>query len=251
MSRVLDVNDCPLHNVVHDIALFPKYYDPIYHPHCHPELFNTHTAVKEWLESALNSHVSVCHACSTKRLNSSIKFSVQWRDSYFVVCSYLNGRIKQCTVTVKDLESRNFTHCRLFSRVYGKCFPQKLSTAPPLESTGTFDVIANEEPTWLFCSDTLYHLHLSPLSASVLAMAVKLCSQPGSQAIPRQKAMYISKIIDYFSECSRYISACRAKPSATPRDNVCSFVERMEHLYGQDSNAFPTVRGDDRGLDMR
>src|ERR1700678_2674700 len=86
-------------------------------------------------------------------------------------------------------------------------------------------------------------LHLSPLSASVLAMAVKLCSQPGSQAIPRQKAMYISKIIDYFSECSRYISACRAKPSATPRDNVCSFVERMEHLYGQDSNAFPTVRG--------
>ena len=32
MSRVLDVDDCPLHNSVHDITMFSKYYDPIYHP---------------------------------------------------------------------------------------------------------------------------------------------------------------------------------------------------------------------------
>jgi hypothetical protein len=111
---VSHVNDCPLHNVVHDIALFPKYYDPIYH------------------------------------------------------------------------------------RLYGKCFPQKLSTSLALEPTRIFDIIANEEPTWLFHSDTLHRLHLSPLSASVPAMA------------------------------------CRAKFLATPRDDVCSFVEHMEHLYGQD-----------------
>ena len=98
MSRVLDANDCPLHNVVHDhdIALFPKYYDPIYH------------------------------------------------------------------------------------RLYGKCFSQKLSTALALEPTRIFDIIANEEPTWLFHSDMLYRLHLSLLSASVPAMTVKSCSQPGS-----------------------------------------------------------------------
>jgi len=153
-----------------------------------------------------------------------------------VVCSYLNGKIKQCTVTLKDLESCKFTHCCLFSRLYGKCFPQKLpSTALPLESVRIFDIIANEEPTWLFHSDTLYRLHLSPLSASVLAMAVKSCSQPGSQAIPRQKAIYISTIIDhFFSERSRYLLACRAKSLATPRDDLCTFLERIEHLYGQD-----------------
>lgn len=163
------------------------------------------------------------------------KFLVQWQDPYFVVCSNLNGRIKQCTVTLKDLESCKFTHCRLFSRLYRKCFPQKLSAALALESIRLFDIIANEELTWLFHSDTLYRLHLSPLSASVLPMAVKSCSQPGSQAIPRQKAIYISTIIDHlFSERSRYLLACRAKSSATPRDDLCSFIERMEHLYEPD-----------------
>jgi len=121
----------------------------------------------------LNSHVSVSHGSSSKGLNSGIKFSVQWQDSYFVVCSYLNSRIKQCTVTLNNLKSCIFTHCRLFPRLYGDC-SQKLSTALPLESTGIFDIIANEEPTWLLCSNTLYHLHLSSLSASVLAMAVKI-----------------------------------------------------------------------------
>ena len=185
--------------VVHDIALFPKYYDPIYHPHCHPELFNTPMAVKEWLEDALNSHVSVCHGCSSKGLNSSIKFSVQWWDSYFVVCSYLNGRIKQCTVTLNNIESHIFTHCHLFSQLYGKCFPQKLSTAPPLESTGIFDIIANEELTWLFCSNTLYHLHLSPLLASVLAMTVKSCLQPGSQQYHVKRQCISWKLLTTFS----------------------------------------------------
>ena len=238
VSRVLDINDCPLHNIVHDVALFPKYYDPLYHPHCHPELFNTPVAVKNWIEGALNSHISLCPACRSKG-NSSIKFSVQWRDSYFVVCSYLNGRIKQCMVTLKVLESCKYTHCWLFSRLHGKCFPLKVLAALPLESTGTFNIIANEEPAWLFHSDMLYHSHLSPLAASILAMAVKSCSEgPDNQAMPRQKAMYVSKIIDHFSsERHRYILACRAKPSATSRVDVCSFVERMERLYGQDVSA--------------
>ena len=111
-----------------------------------------------------------------KRLNSGVKFLVQWQDSYFVVCPYLNGRIKQCTVTFKDLETSEFTHCRLFSWLYGKCFPKKLSTTLVLESIRIFNIVANEEPTWLFHSDTLSRLHLLPLSAPVLAIAVKSCS---------------------------------------------------------------------------
>ena len=142
-------------------------------------------------------------------------------------------------VTLKVLESCKYTHCWLFSRLHGKCFPLKVLAALPLESTGTFNIIANEEPAWLFHSDMLYHSHLSPLAASILAMAVKSCSEgPDNQTMPRQKAMYVSKIIDHFSsERHRYILACRAKPSATSRVDVCSFVERMERLYGQDVSA--------------
>jgi hypothetical protein len=110
VSRVLDIKDCPLHNMIHDIDLFPKYYDPIYHPCCHPELFETPMAVKEWIESALNSHDDDCHSCLSKHINSSSRYSVQWRESYFVVCTFLNGKLKQCTVSPKEIISHNNTH---------------------------------------------------------------------------------------------------------------------------------------------
>ena len=106
VSRVLDVKDCPLHNVVHDIVLYPK-YDPIYHPHCHPEIFQTPMTVKEWVGSTLNSYASVCCGRHSEDLHSRTKFLVQWRHSYFVVCSVLNGKIRQSTMSSKDLEPRN------------------------------------------------------------------------------------------------------------------------------------------------
>lgn len=65
MSYVLNVNDCPLrmHNVVHDIVLFPKYCDPVYYPQFYPEILESPMSVKEWIESALNSHASACQGC--------------------------------------------------------------------------------------------------------------------------------------------------------------------------------------------
>jgi hypothetical protein len=91
--NVLDIDDCPMHNVVHDISLFPKYYDPIYHPRCHLDIFESPMAVREWIESALNSHVTVCSVCLQKRMNLSVRYSVQWRESQagFLVCVILNG----------------------------------------------------------------------------------------------------------------------------------------------------------------
>ena len=68
MSCVLDVDDCPLHNTVHDITMFSKYYDPIYHPQCYPEIFESPMAVKQWIESALNSHVLDC-CCTSKKMH--------------------------------------------------------------------------------------------------------------------------------------------------------------------------------------
>ena len=55
MSYVLNVNDCPLrmHNVVHDFVLFQFY----------PEILESPMSVKEWIESALNSHASACQGC--------------------------------------------------------------------------------------------------------------------------------------------------------------------------------------------
>jgi len=188
-------------------------------------------SVKNWIESALNSHVSLCPQCLSKGLDSSPKFLVQWRDSHFVVCSFLNGKLKQCTLSLKDLEVCKYTHCWLLSRLYGKLFPLKL----PLHIGNIFNIIANEDPSWLYYSDVSYHFHLSQLPVSVLALAVKSCSRLVSEPILRKKALYISKIIDHFnSERNRYILTSRDNSSATPRDYLCSFVDRMEDLYGQD-----------------
>ena len=70
---------------------------------------------------------------------------------------------------------------------------------------------------------------------SVLAVAVKLCSQSSRQVISRVKEMYITCIIDHFIfERNRYFSHSHIKFSANPRDNICRFVGRMELFYGQD-----------------
>ena len=125
MSRVLDVNDCPLHNFVHDIVSYPKYYDPIYYPHCHPKIFQTPMTVKEWIKGTLNCHFSECCGCCYESLDS-IKYSVVWHNPYFLVCSFLNGIMMQCTVSLKDPESPNYTHCWLLSQL---CDMSKTFTA--------------------------------------------------------------------------------------------------------------------------
>ena len=98
-----------------------------------------------------------------------------------------------------------------------------------------FNIIVNEDPKWLYYPDATYRLHLSQLSMSVLAVAVKLCSQSSRQVISRVKEMYITCIIDHFIfERNRYFSDSHIKFSANPRDNICRFVGRMELFYGQD-----------------
>ena len=117
-----------------------------------------------------------------------------------------------------------------------------MPVAPSLENIGIFNIIANKDPTWsrLYYSFRTYHLHLSQASVSVLAAAVKSCTEhhAGSRKVPRKKEMYISKIIHHFiSERNRYILKSSPKfsysKSDTSRNRICSFVDRMELLYGQ------------------
>ena len=96
VPRVLDVVDCPPHNIVHDILHYPNYYDPLYYPECYPEVFATPSSVKVWLETSLCSHISLCCPCSSTHQLLGVKFSVQWRDPYYLVCAYANGKLKQC-----------------------------------------------------------------------------------------------------------------------------------------------------------
>ena len=37
VSQVLDLDNCPPHNIVHDILQYPNYYSALYYPECFPE----------------------------------------------------------------------------------------------------------------------------------------------------------------------------------------------------------------------
>ena len=62
VPRVLDLVDCPLHNIVHDIVHYPNYYDPLYYPKCYPELFVTPSSVVRKL-AVLLSLISPSGVC--------------------------------------------------------------------------------------------------------------------------------------------------------------------------------------------
>ena len=173
VPRVLDVIDCPPHNIVHDILHYPNCYGPLYYPECYPEVFAT-PSVKVWLETSLCSHISLCCPCSSMHKLLGVKFSVQWRDPHYLVCAYADGKLKQCTVSLEDLQSKTYANCQIVSRL---CRPS-LVVPPSDSSIDVYSVIAQEEPAWLFHSDDLYRLHLSQLPAPVLASAVVVMSDP-------------------------------------------------------------------------
>jgi hypothetical protein len=63
----------------------------------------------------------------------------------------MNGklRLKQCMVTLKELQSYHYTHCWFFARLHGKFIPLKsycddALTGPTLETKGIFKVVADE-----------------------------------------------------------------------------------------------------------
>ena len=116
VPQVLDIDDCPPLNVYHDIMHYPKYYAVHYYPECYPEVFTTPLSVKQWLEYSFSSHVSDCVACSNYQA-LQVKFCVQWKDPYYLVCSYVDGKLKQCTLSLETIQSKTFCPCKIVSKL--------------------------------------------------------------------------------------------------------------------------------------
>ena len=52
-TRVLDELLCPPANIAHDPNDYPDFYDPLYYPMLHPNIFMTIESVSSWLVTAL------------------------------------------------------------------------------------------------------------------------------------------------------------------------------------------------------
>ena len=62
--RMLCASQCPPDNVMHDISDYPMFYDPIYEPKIHDDLFESEERVCKWLLTGLKNHGSECIVCS-------------------------------------------------------------------------------------------------------------------------------------------------------------------------------------------
>jgi len=230
--RVLDIVDCPAYNHDHDIASYPKFYDPLYFPQFYPQVFATWYSVKDWLQSSLNSHVDFCHVCAASCSMRGVKFTVQWQEFSFVICSYFCGKIRQCLLSLEELQSCKYSHCRLLLRLcHPISFPHnKIDSVPfPSQSSSLLSTMDKELPAWLFYTDELYTLHLSHLSASDLAAAAKCCSQISDESKrTHAKSSYISKIVSHFVSQR----ACLVSLSTVKGVSYSAFVDFMEKSYG-------------------
>ena len=187
------------------------------------------SSVKGWLEASLCSHVSLCCTCSFKYQLLSVRFSVLWRDPYYFVCAYTDGKLKQCMVSLEDLQSKKYAHCQIVSRLCG------VSLITPLSDLGigpVYIVLAQEKPAWLSYSGELYRLHLSYLPASVLALTAKSCSTDPKN-MTHNKTSFISNIINHFlSECNVFLATTVRDGHVLFQDKLYVFIEHTECIYG-------------------
>ena len=223
VPRVLDLVDCPPHNIVHDIMHYTKYYDPLYYPEIYPEIFVSPCSVMLWLKDSLCSHILSC-SCSCM---SELKISVQWRESYYIICSCVNGKIKQCTLSLEYLQSKKYSHCQVVTKLC-KVSPGALFACD--SDVDVYSVVARKGPAWLFRSEELCRGHLSQLPASVLLSVAKLCSGD-LHKFYCNKPSSISKIIEHFVlERNMFLSAVRSGTNIFSQDILRDFVEHTERL---------------------
>ncbi|KAG2125824.1 uncharacterized protein EDB93DRAFT_1257964 [Suillus bovinus] len=62
-DSVLDYNDCPPHSTLNDFAMYPLYYDALYYPLFHPDVYASAPGFSSWLQQSLSSHCSAPVRC--------------------------------------------------------------------------------------------------------------------------------------------------------------------------------------------
>lgn len=106
VTHVLDIRDCPPHDVVHLVETYPLYYDALYFPELHLTIYASSHGFCSWLHSALSSHLRHCQTC----ILFPSELSVTFEDATF--CVKLGG--EQRFFHHQHFECETYTHCTVF-----------------------------------------------------------------------------------------------------------------------------------------
>ena len=99
---------CPPVDIPHTIDDYPNYYDPLYFLHLHPSVFENSCNFCNWLASALNNHMLMCHHCHVVK----------------DVCIFYDGMIvsiacnaHSVTMSLQALQSTQYCHCTVMLKI--------------------------------------------------------------------------------------------------------------------------------------
>jgi len=186
ISRVLDADDCPPHDVIHDINDYPKFYDALYYPQWYPQFFLSPNKCSMWLERCLNEHVSKCYNCKSEHV-----VQVQIVSDEFRVMRN-DGNI--CNLSILALESALYSHCSLFAE-----FAKISRSRNTIMDGQTRMWLMNENPRWMVLGEEIYMANLIDLPATVLSKASNGCIRyVKNPRMHRNKQAYTYNILSSF-----------------------------------------------------
>jgi hypothetical protein len=188
VTRILDFADCSTHSTIHDVQMYPIYYDALYFPQFHPHVYVSPSNFCLWLQVSLVSHCVGCARCC--RLNALVTVLFDGV-SLSVGLDGLHH-----TFARSYFESETYTHCSVFCRFAAACF-----VLPPTAAS-LVTLRQHDDPPWFHYEDAHYHGSLQSLMAPHLrSIALNLASCKMSSRTEKNATVVI--LDHFFTRCER------------------------------------------------
>jgi len=227
--RVLDVNDCPPHNLAHDISSYPSFYDPLCYPDEYPTVFATADGFCQWLESALMNHLQLCRRCC------SVQCVIGVTSQPPNISVSIDGTLM--LFTPAHFESPTYVHCSVFKHY--EVYQANLSMEACLLSS------LIQDPPWFSYPIDHYCEAVPALPATVLHTVA--CDLGCDKSESHQKELSTDVILQHFvAACLEFLGLTndvivQCLGASLPLDSLkfrgTYLAAGVVHLYGTDITA--------------
>ncbi|KAG2096713.1 uncharacterized protein F5147DRAFT_778221 [Suillus discolor] len=235
-SHVLNYELCPPLDLMHDLDSYSAYYDPLYYPHYHPEIFSTPENFCAWLQASLSFHGDVCGSCRPLYKSTAVIYDGS------ALCVHVDDT--SMMLACSHFESPLYSHCSVFHR--HASFHIAATSSPGAHHVSAASCMAahvDDDPGWFTYPDDCVRSHLLALSAPILSSAMRPLCQRRS-LVPCNKNNCIDFIMRHFSAHKTQLSVLMPDdfldhltstvvPFGCPRTRVSILAAKFQNLYSE------------------
>ena len=205
VARVLALEACPPHDVLHSLSEYLKYYDALYYPQFYQNVFYTPNSICVWLHAALENHYQDCGACCQCQRN----FWVDCDKNQILVTMGSHA----LSLSIIEVESLTFTLCQVF-----RWFNSSLHDLMELNLKL---ILLTQNPLWCYWTDADFACALTELPKPELFHTAH-CLQTDHLASKVHKDDLVSLIVcDFVCERITLLSLTDAEILSSAPDIVC------------------------------